>query len=145
VNYFEIESRQDIECLLTDGFGQFSPSEPGIKQWSLIATRASHGHLLTRGQGPCPEVAVRKLASQARGRMFLQPTSEFEERAQVDGGLEATGHLGTAIGVNRPRRNGLPDLGTTEFQILHVSAAKLTHDNEVMLMKERMKRVTNPH
>ncbi len=81
--------------------------------------------------------------SQVGGRVFLQPANEFEQRGQIGRGLQAAGHLATEIGVDRPRGNGLPDFGTLEIEILHVTATEFAHDTEVMLTKERMERVPN--
>jgi hypothetical protein len=55
--------------------------------------------------------------------------------------LQAASHLTTEIGIDHPRGNGLPDLGTAQLQILHVPTAELTHDREVMLTIERMKNI----
>ncbi len=77
--------------------------------------------------------------------MFLQPTREFQEGGQIDGGLQAAGHLAAPIRVDHPRGNRLADFGTAEIKILHVSAAEFTHDTEVMLTKEWMKRIPNCH
>jgi hypothetical protein len=75
--------------------------------------------------------------------MFLQPANEFEQRGQIGRRLQAAGHLATESGVDRPRGNGLPDFGTVEIEILHVTAAEFAHDTEVMLTKERMEGIPN--
>ena len=75
--------------------------------------------------------------------MLIQPADEFQQRGQVGRGLQAAGHPATEIGVDHPRGNGLPDFGTVQIQVLHVPAAEFTHDGEVMLTIERMKRIPN--
>ena len=75
--------------------------------------------------------------------MFLQPTDEFEQRGQIDGGLQTARHPVTEVGIDHPRRNGLPDFGTLEIEILHVPATEFTHNGEVMLAKKGMKRIPN--
>ena len=77
--------------------------------------------------------------------MCLQPAHEFQERGQIDGGLQAAGHLAAPIRVDHPRGNRLADFGTAEIEVLYVSAAEFTHDTEVMLTKERMKWIPNSH
>jgi hypothetical protein len=80
---------------------------------------------------------------QVRNGMLLYPANEFEQGRQVRSGLQATCHLSAEIGIHHPRRNSLPDLGITEIQVFDASAAKFTHDTEVMLTKERVKWIPN--
>jgi hypothetical protein len=47
--------------------------------------------------------------------MLFQPTDEFEQRWQIGGGLQSASHLATEIGVDRPRRNSLPEFGTAKI------------------------------
>ena len=80
---------------------------------------------------------------QVRSGMLLYPANEFEQGRQVGSGLQAARHLSTEIDIHHPRRNSLPDLEIAEIQVFDVSAAKFTHDREVMLAKERMKWIPN--
>jgi len=112
VNGFQIEGRQHVECMPTNDVRQFLPGKPRRKQGLLIAGVTIHGHLLTRDRVPYSEVALTTLALQVRDRMFRQPTNQIQQRRQIDGGLQPARHLATEIGVNRPRRNGLPNSGT---------------------------------
>ena len=75
--------------------------------------------------------------------MVLDPANEFEQRRKACSGLQTARHLLTEIGIHHPRRYGLPNVGTAEIQVLHVSETKFAHDKEVMLTKERMKWVPN--
>jgi hypothetical protein len=80
---------------------------------------------------------------QVRNGMLLYPANEFEQGRQVRSGLQAACHLSAEIGIHHPRRNSLPDLGITEIQVFDASAAKFTHDTEVMLTKEMVKWIPN--
>ena len=75
--------------------------------------------------------------------MFCEPTDKFEQGRQIRGRLQTASHLAAEIGIDRPRRNSLPDIGVLEIQVLHVSAAESTHDGEVMHTKEGMEWIPN--
>ena len=116
---------------------------PRDKPGPLIGCRAVGERVPTSAQESWPERAWRRRALQVRRRMRLQPADEFEQRWQIDGRLQAAGHLATEIGIDHPRGNGLPDIGTAEIQVLHTPTAELTHDGEVMLAEEGVERVPN--
>lgn len=75
--------------------------------------------------------------------MFSQPANEFEQRPVIDSGLTSARHLVTDVGVDHPGRNGLPDLGIAEIQVLHIPAAHSTQNREVPPTEERVKWIAN--
>jgi len=75
--------------------------------------------------------------------MIVQPANQFEQGSQIGRRLQAASHLGTEIGVDRPRGNRLTSFGTLKIEILHVPTTEFAHDTEVMLLEEGMKSVAN--
>ncbi|TVS15779.1 MAG: hypothetical protein EA424_15365 [Planctomycetaceae bacterium] len=128
IENFEADFRQHVERVLTDFFGQLQPSQPRLEQGLRIATRMVHGHLLTKDQDPRRELPMGSPELQVRDGMLFQPAQQFEKGGQVPGGLQATGHLRTPVGIDHPGGNRLAELRTGEIKIFRVPAAKFSHD-----------------
>jgi hypothetical protein len=138
VGDFEIDRRQNVECLFTHGIGELFPSQPWTEEWPLNVGCLAHGRLLRRDI-LAPEVADGGEELQA---LRLQPVGQPEQGGQVHCGLESTGHLRAALLIEHPRRHRLPRL-SSQFDVLHVGTAVFSHDRKVVNPVEGVKWIPN--